>query len=103
QGDWASRTRMLAVKSNFEPAANTAPWWKFWSRFRGMPSNLAHWGADKIFSEANDLVVDSASMDILGKTKIEATYDFTGVRPVHHCSYFRQPETVQQIRSFFGN
>lgn len=98
--DWTARTRMFAIKSNFEPPENTDPWWKFWSRFRGVPSELAYWGAGKVFMDANDLVVDSNSMDALGSVMIRQSYDFTTVRPVHHCAYFRQPETTHQIRTF---
>jgi pimeloyl-ACP methyl ester carboxylesterase len=98
--DWMTRTRFFAIKSNFEPPENTDPWWKFWTYFRGTTSKLAYWGAGKVFVGSNDLVVDSESMDTLGKIKIGTSFDFSSVRPVHHCAYFRQPETAVEIRKF---
>ena len=99
---WPSRVNMFALTSNFEPPENTDPWWKFWTRFRGAPTKLADWGADKIFGGANDLVVDTNSMNLLGNVRIKDTFDFTSIRPVHHCAYFRQPEAVREIRGWLN-
>lgn len=102
--DWSRRVELYAVQSNFEPPENTEPWWKFWSAFRTVPSKLADWGADRVFDGPNDLVVDVASMTRLGNYAIPSEWqlDLSGVRPVHHCSYFRQPEALAFVTNAFG-
>jgi pimeloyl-ACP methyl ester carboxylesterase len=95
--DWASKLRIHAVQSNYEPPENVDPWWKFWSRFRQIPGQLANFGADKVFAGPNDLVVDFASMTQMGvfTIPIDNRLDLTAERSVHHCAYFRQKKTVE--------
>jgi len=94
--DWASKLRIHAVQSNYEPPENTDPWWKFWTRFRDIPGRVANFGADKIFQDANDLVVDYKSMTQMGHFEIpvDNRLDLTSEGSVHHCAYFRQKKTV---------
>lgn len=94
--DWASKLRIHAVKSNYEPPENVDPWWKFWTRFRELPGKLANFGADKVFDGPNDLVVDFASMTQMGGFTIPVgnCLDLTSERSVHHCAYFRQKQTI---------
>src|SRR4029453_18843276 len=89
----------FAVKSNFEP---TDPGWAFWKHFMKPGERLSDLGADLVFPDANDLVVDTASMDALSDMiKIEgpkAVLDFGTSAVVHHLNYFAQPEVATFIR-----
>jgi hypothetical protein len=89
----------FAVKSNFEP---TDPGWAFWKHFMKPGERLADLGADLVFPDQNDLVVDTASMDALSDiVKIEgpkAVLDFQTSAVVHHLNYFAQPEVATFIR-----
>jgi pimeloyl-ACP methyl ester carboxylesterase len=92
---WVSKPTCYAVTSNFEPGDDAA-WWQFWQRFR--PTQIMNYGADVIFKEErNDLVVNTLSMTKLAcGTQIPQAQilDFGTSRTVHHCNYFRQPQTV---------
>jgi hypothetical protein len=89
----------FAVKTNFEP---TDPAWAFWKYFMRPGERLSDLGADLVFPEANDLMVDTASMDALSDmVKIEgpkAVLDFGTSPVVHHLNYFAQPEVATFIR-----
>ena len=92
---WARGLALHSVSSDYAPTAPDA-WWKFWQYFRQIPGRIADWGADAIFDGPNDLVVDTASMTELGRLSIPAArrLAFAADKGVHHCAYFRQPETV---------
>jgi hypothetical protein len=92
-------TQYSVVKSNFE---TSEPGWKFWQYFR--KANLADMGADLVFDGQNDLVVDTNSMAILPGAPLPpgSMQDFGTSSTVHHCNYFRQPETIDLIRRQFG-
>ena len=89
----------FAVKSNFEP---TDPRWAFWKHFMRPGARLSDLGADLVFPAANDLVVDTESMDALSDiVKIDgpaAVLDFGTSPVVHHLNYFAQPEVATFIR-----
>jgi hypothetical protein len=89
----------FAVKCNFEP---TDPAWAFWRFFMRPGERLADLGADLVFPDANDLVVDTASMDALSDAvKIAGTHavlDLGTTGVVHHLNYFAQPEVAAFIR-----
>jgi hypothetical protein len=89
----------FAVKTNFEP---TDPAWAFWKYFMKPGERLADLGGDLVFPDANDLMVDTASMDALSDmVKIEgpkAVLDFGTSPVVHHLNYFAQPEVAAFIR-----
>jgi len=88
----------FVVKANFEP---TDPGWAFWRYFTKAKNRLSDLGADEVFPDANDLVVDTASMDALadGLRVSEPSYvlDFGTTNVVHHLNYFAQPETAMFI------
>lgn len=92
-----------AVTSDFESAATG---WQFWQAFRRPAEHLADAGADMLFSGANDLVVDTTSMTLLGgDARIvgpQRRLDFGTNDRVHHLNYFLQPETVAFIRRSLG-
>ncbi|HBI45520.1 MAG TPA: hypothetical protein DDY78_22095 [Planctomycetales bacterium] len=88
------------IQSQFKPPP--VHWWKFWDYFKN--NRMAHWGADFLFKEANDLVVDTDSMSdfIEGQTfsppQVKAfVYDFGQSETVHHTNYFQQKETAEFI------
>jgi hypothetical protein len=90
--------RYFVVQSNFEPDDVR---WKFWRHFR--PLNVAGRAADVVFEGTNDLVVDTGSMndffDGRGGVPRANIHDFETSATVHHTNYFRQPQTLQFIRS----
>lgn len=86
------------ITSNFEPID---PGWAFWQRFR--KGNLADAAADLIFDGDNDLVVDTDSMNQFSdarKQPVVATYAFGKNPTVHHCNYFRQPQTLAHLNKW---
>jgi pimeloyl-ACP methyl ester carboxylesterase len=93
---WISQPTLYAVRSNFEPSATGDPWWQFWKRFRNLGAQVAEAGAAMIFNGQNDLVVDTQSMTLLcgNEIPVKQIRDFGTSRTVHHCNYFRQPETA---------
>lgn len=96
---WSSPPQgYFAVQSNFEPEAVG---WKFWRAFRNPLERLADIGTDSVFSGANDLVVDTASMTTLSQqAKLAASdrvLDFGKSETVHHVNYFEQKQTARFI------
>lgn len=96
---WAAApSGYFAVQSNFEPQAVG---WRFWRAFRKPVERIANVGTDAIFSGANDLVVDTASMTTLTqKVKLAGpgrVHDFSTSETVHHTNYFEQAETLDFI------
>ena len=88
------------IQSQFKPPP--VQWWKFWDYFKN--NRLAHWGADFLFKDANDLVVDTDSMsDFIEDKKLtdpqvkDFVYDFGQSETVHHTNYFQQKETAEFI------
>lgn len=89
-----------AVITNFE---TDHPGWKFWRNFRG--DRLADTLTGTIFTEANDLVVDTAHMTVLGARgdiPRERVLRFPEKSGVWHCSYFSKRETIAAIREAFS-
>jgi hypothetical protein len=86
------------VKADFEP---TDPGWAFWRYFMKARDRLTDLGADLVFPDANDLVVDTASMDaltdVLKVSGSACVLDFGKTGLVHHLNYFAQPETAAFI------
>lgn len=95
-----NKAAYYSIESNFEP---TDPGWKFWRHFR--PSNLLDMGADILFEGPNDLVVETASMTQIvaaDKQPLVDMYSFGANPRVHHCNYFRQPETFAKLRAWLA-
>jgi hypothetical protein len=88
-----------AVKANFEPVD---PGWHFLQYFSKPMQRIAHLGADVIFEDHNDLVVDTAAMDeVSDAKKIDTLWDFGTTAEVNHCNYFRHIKTVEAVRKMF--
>jgi hypothetical protein len=88
--------KYYAVTSTFRPPPVG---WAFWKVFCDW-TNLASAAEDRIFSAANDLVVDTDSMtqDI----QVENTFVYGEGDHIYHTIYFRQPKTIQFIRTSLG-
>ncbi len=85
----------FAVTGDFEPEPVGL---KIWKR---LYSRTANAGADLLFKEPNDLVVNTAAMTHLAdRTSIppERVFHFrAGEKPVHHTNYFEQRETADHL------
>lgn len=95
---WITTPEFHAVISEFEPLETDDRWWEVWKRFGRPDKNLDNI-ADSIFQDANDLVVDTASMTTFCQTNIakKNIQHFARSPTVHHCNYFRQKETVTHL------
>ena len=81
-----------AVTSDFEPPEVG---WRFWQRLVRPVQPLADLAADTIFTEANDLVVDTASMsDLAEGIRVEHALRFGPAEHVHHLEYLSRPEVL---------
>ena len=89
-----------AVQSNFETAPSG---WKIWQYFRA--SKIADKATNAIFPGHNDLVVDTDSMTDFGVPHLQLAdkpCDFGTTDKVWHCTYFRQPQTIDYIAQKFS-
>jgi len=91
------------IKGVFEP---TDVGWAFWKYFMRTRERLADFGADLVFPDENDLVVDTASMDALSDAirvaGAKRVLDFGTSTDVHHLNYFAQGRTAAFIGDQFG-
>lgn len=90
----------FVIQSDFQIES---PGWKFWKWFN--KGRLANAGADIIFPDKNDLVVDTASMtEFAEKSVFPAANlkDFSTNSNVHHCNYFESDETLAFISQSLG-
>lgn len=80
-----------AIGGSFVPAEVNLPLWRLWQRVTQLKDQALHRGADLIFQQPNDLVVDSASMNQLGATPLAAPHwqDLGASAETHHCNYFQ--------------
>ncbi len=85
-----------AIGGSFMPAESNEPLWKFWKRMTNLKGQLLHAGADLIFDQPNDLVVDTASMNRLGELVLAAPqWENLGVSAeTHHTNYFQDPRVL---------
>ena len=94
---WVSTPQFYSVMSNFQPQDSDERWWQVWKLFRNPGDRIMNWGADAIFDEDNDLVVNTQSMTKLYGTSVPRANirDFGTSQTVHHCNYFSQPQTAK--------
>jgi hypothetical protein len=84
-----------AVTSDFEPPEVG---WQFWRRLVRPAEPLADLAADTVFTEANDLVVDTASMaDLADGLRVEHALRFGPGQHVHHLDYLSRPEVLAYV------
>ncbi|MCP4007542.1 MAG: alpha/beta hydrolase [bacterium] len=94
----ASAPEYYVIRADFEPPPVG---WKFWRAFQNPGDRIKNFGADLVFDEANDLVVNTASMDELSDdlriTRKSRVRDFGTTSRIHHTNYFEQAETTQSF------
>jgi hypothetical protein len=102
---WTARTaanvQYFAITANFEPERMG---WRLWKVITEFGTRTTDALADKVFPGENDLVVDTAHMTYLGEktAPIANAHAFRSQSEVHHCSYFRQPATLDFLRQSLG-
>lgn len=86
-----TRADLHAIGGSFMPSEVNEPLWKVWKRVTNLKGQAMYYGADLIFDQPNDLVVDSASMNQAGPRVLGAPqWEDLGVSATtHHCSYFQ--------------
>ncbi len=92
----------FAVKSNFEPKD---PGWNLLGYFSKPLNRALDAGADLIFEDTNDLVVDCTSMDELSdgqRLSDDHVLDFLTNDQVHHTNYFRQQRSIDFVGKSLG-
>jgi len=80
-----------AIGGSFQPAEVNEPLWKLCKRITNLKGQAMYHGADLVFDQPNDLVVDSASMNRLGDRVLSAPqWEDLGVSArTHHTNYFQ--------------
>ena len=89
------------MTSNFEPGAAAKPGAQPTGLAASFLGKLADGLVDRLMSEANDLVVHTASMkdiDAVAGNFIDASLDFGNSPVVYHTVYFAQAGVAQQLR-----
>jgi len=97
-----THARLYGMGGEFKPDEVREPVWKFWKRFSHLADQAKYYGADIIFDQSNDLVVDVDSMNRLGLQARLPDVDWRDLGPsprTHHCSYFRDAETIEFLRA----
>ena len=88
--------KLAAIGGAFRPDESREPIWKFWRHFTNIGDQLKYAGADVIFQQSNDLVVDTSSMNALGRTGGIADWrDLGETATTHHCNYFRDTDVLK--------
>jgi pimeloyl-ACP methyl ester carboxylesterase len=84
-------TEVRAIGGSFMPSEVNEPLWKLWKRVTNLKGQAMYYGADLIFDQPNDLVVDSASMNRLGDLTLAAPHweDLGVSAQTHHTNYFQ--------------
>jgi pimeloyl-ACP methyl ester carboxylesterase len=91
----------FAVTSDFQPPAVG---WEFWKAFQGASIRAVNALVDPLFDQANDLVVDTGSMDHLWTGGlIKDKFDFGGTNSlVYHTNYFEQQPMLDWMATKLG-
>jgi hypothetical protein len=85
-----------AIGGSFKPSEVDEPLWKLWKRVTHLKGQALYHGADLIFDQPNDLVVDSAAMNQLGPQLLAPPHweDLGPSAATHHCNYFQDPRVL---------
>ncbi|MEQ1907840.1 MAG: hypothetical protein ABMA15_03410 [Vicinamibacterales bacterium] len=98
QSSARSNVRYYAVTADFEPERIG---WKLWKVLSEAGDRSRDAVTDAIFNGPNDLVVDTPHMTSLAENRsVKDVCTFSSGREVHHCNYFRQPETIESLRNW---
>ena len=81
------------------PSEVNEPLWKFWKRVTHLKGQAMYYGADLVFGQANDLVVDSDSMNRLGDQVLAAPHweDLGTSAETHHTNYFQDVRVLNWL------
>ncbi|BCN39865.1 hypothetical protein ALDI51_31840 [Alicycliphilus denitrificans] len=97
-----TQAHLTGIGCEFQPDEVREPVWKFWKRFSNLGDQAKYIGADIIFGQRNDLVVDVDSMNQLGSPGArlpQVDWLDLGASPrTHHCSYFRDERVIKRLR-----
>ncbi|KQW45438.1 MULTISPECIES: triacylglycerol lipase [unclassified Roseateles] len=87
----ATGVDVRAIGGSFKPSETHEPLWKLWKRINNLKGQAMYYGADLIFDQPNDLVVDSTSMSRLGDLTLAAPHweDLGVSAQTHHTNYFQ--------------
>ena len=92
----------FAIRSDFRMQSAG---WKFWKNFDEPGLRARQWGADRVFSQENDLVVDNRStseiFDGQGLSP-ERIKHFASNGEIHHTNYFTHREVTDAVRAFLA-
>lgn len=80
-----------AIGASFRPSEVDEPVWKVWKRITRLKAQALYDGADLVFDQPNDLVVDCAAMNRLGADVLAAPHweDLGTSGRTHHTNYFQ--------------
>ena len=93
---WLTAPTFSAVAANFEPST-TAPLWRVWDRLKNAGAQMVAGAADMVFDGPNDLVVDTAAMNALGRHQAVLPADFLdlGNGNTYHTTYFQDARVTK--------
>jgi pimeloyl-ACP methyl ester carboxylesterase len=88
-----------AIGGSYMPSEVNEPLWKFWKRVTHLKGQAMYYGADLVFGQANDLVVDSDSMNRLGDQVLAAPHweDLGTSAETHHTNYFQDVRVLNWL------
>ena len=88
-----------AIGGSFKPSEVNEPLWKLWKRITHLKGQALYHGADLIFDQPNDLVVDSAAMNQLGPQVLAAPHweDLGVSAETHHTNYFQDARVLNWL------
>lgn len=88
-----------AIGGSFVPSEVNEPIWKLWKRITNLKGQAMYYGADLIFDQPNDLVVDSAAMNQLGPQLLAPPHweDLGAGARTHHCNYFQDARVLDWL------
>lgn len=93
------KQQYFVIRGDHEPTLGK-PTWNVVKIFRDVSTKAVDELADRvIFTGANDLVVDTDSMNAANNMKAEIICSFDKDPDVWHCNYFEQQKTIDAIRS----
>ncbi|MDR7298778.1 hypothetical protein J2X16_004146 [Pelomonas aquatica] len=95
----AAGVDVRAIGGSFQPSEVNEPLWKLWKRVTNLKGQAMYHGADLIFDQPNDLVVDSAAMNRLGSQLLVAPHweDLGPSAETHHTNYFQDARVLNWL------
>jgi len=90
-----------AIGGSFMPSEVNEPLSRLWKRVTHLKGQAAYYGADLIFDQPNDLVVDTVAMSRLGDHVLTAPQweDLGASAETHHCNYFQDLRVLNWLNN----